>query len=275
MQVRFQGFNFEPGKVISKEKYLGHLLECGEDGGDFEFYGRKRIFHLTDSASDDYYAGLFVTIRDHKKMCSLNGYKKIVVLEAGSDEHLMDFNYFVIHKKSYRGLYQHYHQSCSVNQFGNFMKHRYNDLRDIAIANDLKPITQTLEQEDKEKLIRKKKKKHGPFLMSAEVKREDLETMLNELNKVSSFDYCFNSVEDVPPKYKPLTSNATRVYQKVVYSNKASVKPIVKNISSFIDNNGIKVGNIRGYDPEGVEKLIKLVDNPSYFAVHDFVAGNC
>ena len=25
-----------------------------------------------------------------------------------------------------------------------------------------------------------------------------------------------------------------------------------------------------GYDPEGIERLIKHIDNPSYFAEHDF-----
>ena len=268
MDVRIQAFSFMPGKKITQDEFTKFLLDCDE--GDFEFAGRSRIFYFSDDVDTEYYVGVLITIKDHKTYCSLKDKSKIFVKATGANEDLMDFNYFVIHKESFRGIYQHYHQSCSLNQFGSFLKKRYNDLRSLKITEEVKAELAKTPSKDAEKLEGKKEHEYGAFKLEIEVRRESLKELLTELAALKSFEYSVYSLEAEENDFVPLASHARKVFRKVTFVKDASVITLAKGIGDFIDKHKLKEGRVKGRDPDGLEKVIDLLENPDYLNRYDF-----
>lgn len=187
--------------------------------------------------------------------------------ETGDGESLMEFNYFVIHKSSFRGMYQHYHQSCSINQFGLFLKDRFDGMRDFQIG---KAINNQASDKEAKKKTNKLKKEYGEFLLSVSVRPESLQTLMMELKRVSAFDYDVHTIEAKERDFTPAPDCAKRVHKHVVYDRKSALKSVTDGIISFINTRDIKNGRIKGYDPEGVETIIKISENPDFYGEYEF-----
>jgi hypothetical protein len=266
MKVRFQGFSFSAGKKISDEEYVKLLTqEC--DGGDFTLGGKKRIFHCSATAHKDYYAGVLITIKNHKTFARLKNNKKIIVSEAGDGESLMEFNYFVIHKRSFRGMYQHYHHSCNLNQFGIFLRDRYEGLIDIKIKELTKgkPPSEELEKQ-KSKLVTD----FGEFTISIMVRKENLKKLLMKLSRIAAFDFDIHTVDVREREFTPAPDFAKKVHKHVIFERKASLTTLVAGIEDFISKQDIQEGRVKGYDANGLETIIGIAENPDFFAEHDF-----
>lgn len=92
----------------------------------------KRLLFLNDLRHPEYCAGLVVTVKDHRTYCELVNSGESLLVKVNELDHgsnLMEFNFFVFNKKTGAGLYQHYHQSCSVNSFGDLAKKRFIDYK--------------------------------------------------------------------------------------------------------------------------------------------------
>jgi hypothetical protein len=132
MQAHLVGFLWELGKGISLNEFFAHLKSQHNVATKFGSYDRL----LYISERDDYFLGLFLTVKDQRKVPEIQqaGEDYIVkVRDLDDDSSLIDFNFFAVNKTSAKGLYQHYHNSCSLNQFGLFCRRHYDDLRDAKI----------------------------------------------------------------------------------------------------------------------------------------------
>lgn len=265
MKVRFLGFGFCPGKILSRSEFMKHLVKCSE--GDFDLRGKKRMFFCSESEHEEYFTGVFITIKDQKTLPKLKDNKKIVIDETKKGESLMEFNYFVIHKKTYRGMYQHYHQSCSLNQFGIFLKDRY----DTEIAERIKgEFKQEKDKSNQREFIDKRKHEYSDFLLSVAVRKEKLESLACDLARISSFDFDVHTIEANEQVFTPAPEYAKKVHKHVVYQKEIGVKVLVNSIKDFINKQGIPTGRIRGYDPDGIERIFEISENPDCFGEYDF-----
>ncbi len=267
MKVVIQGFSFQPGKIISKNEYLDYLASCDE--GDFEFANKRRIFRFLDSGNPSYWAGVLISFKDHKTFCALKDSTRIIIHEAGNDEQLMDFNYFVINKKSFRGLYQTYFHSCSLNQFGIFLKQRYNTQREEKILTEIesKSFPNSV---SKEKAKSKLEYDFGAFRISPEVKEESFQNLIDELDEISSFEYSLHTVQISEDTYTPLKEFAKKTDYRTVFSRDVNLASLVRGIQNFVATRGILKGRVIGYDPEGLQKKIDILENPDFLAEHEF-----
>ncbi len=143
MKVRLTGFTFviekNPSRQLSMEAFVRFV---GAGAIELEGEGEgKRLLLMNADHDDDYFVGLVVTVKDHRAYCELvseEGGMRLKVNELAEGSHLMDFNFFVFHKTTHQGLYQHYHQSCSPGAFADLCAVRFSEYRtglaDSAVA---------------------------------------------------------------------------------------------------------------------------------------------
>lgn len=267
MKVKYLGFKFNTGKNIKLEDFLAYMVQF--DDTERKFNGKERLFFYLKPDSDDYYKGLFITIKDHKKFCELKQDEdkyKVIVNDIGDDSKLMDFNFFIVNKKSGYGLYQYYHNSTSVHQFTSFCKKFFNelqkDLKDSDIQNLEKPT---------EKNKKKTRAKYKHVLTSnILVKKENLPQLLNKVKEVKRFEYYISSFSLVEDLYVPSKNQVEKVYQRIYYGENTLIEQIRSGIIDAVDKYGVSKGKIRGKDDDGKELIFEIYNTPDYFGEENF-----
>jgi len=153
MQVRFLGFSFSTeSTTLGLDDYIDHIVR--NHGETHELGEHNRILFFNTTHSKNYYVGLLVTVKDQKTFCQLvkkSGHLVVKVNELDDDSNLMDFNFFVLHKTTGFGIYQYYHQSCSVNSFGYFNNRRFAEYRDSRVDAEISAIPRNERTESKKK----------------------------------------------------------------------------------------------------------------------------
>jgi hypothetical protein len=140
MKVVAKGFSVEAGNDhVSVDEVLAWMQ--GSSGASDHSKGLERRIYVSSGEAGGFARGLVVTVRDQKKFLRMAGQGQNVVIEVENlkgDQHLMEFNFFVLNKANGLGLYLHYHQSCSISIFGSFLQARYHTLsrsgREVAEA---------------------------------------------------------------------------------------------------------------------------------------------
>lgn len=269
MKVRFVGLSIKSGDGVNASDFLDYLIS--QNGISIEYNDYERRCYVEKTANEKYYIGLFLTIKDQKKFCELrdNGTVAVGTLADGSS--LMDFNFFVINKSNGFCMYQHYHQSCSANQFGAFLKQRFRTLQDQSSKNE-KDQKSTLTKKDEQKINSKYSKSLSWDLI---VRPEKIDAILAELDTIQTFVIDFSYLVETESPFVPMKNYVSKERKSFVFASKtpASVlTPVLKDIISLYD---ISHGNVKGKDFDGIEKIIKISENPDNFGEyeHDYVVG--
>lgn len=110
--------------------------------------GSRKIFFIDNNG---YYAGLILTIKNMKKFVTLIDKKAEITLdihELNSNEKIADFNFFIINPQTGLGMYQHYHNSCSLATFNSISRKFYNEIVSEKINETIKKLTASGKQEN-------------------------------------------------------------------------------------------------------------------------------
>lgn len=266
MKIRFFSFDFDTSKYLTKEDFLQYLLSCNE--GDFDLGGKRRIFYLQEHSDNKHYVGLLVTIKDHKTYTTLKA-KKIKISDVGKDQDLIELNYFVMHKKSMRVLYQYYHQSCSLNQFILFLNMHHRQKAEAWIEVELKK--QDALPPKKRKSKRKLAQEFGQLMYSVTVRPEDLPTLLEDLSQISTFEYPIQTLEVAGKKStQPLSGHVQRIIQRITFNRDGTLNEKRKALLKYIKDKKISKGTVRGPDSGDVPRVIDLCENAAYHAEYEF-----
>jgi hypothetical protein len=107
MKAHVLGFHWEFLGGYAENVTLDDLFERFKKLGneEFEFKGYQRLVYV--ASEKDRIIGLLLTAKNHKRFCELRRQgksMKINVREAEKGASLIDFNFFLIDKKSSRGL---------------------------------------------------------------------------------------------------------------------------------------------------------------------------
>ena len=139
MKVDLTGFAWATGQGVSLDQLFQRLKAIV--GTAVAFQGATRLLYLGEKGS--YHVGLFLTTRDQRKVCELQqaakgGFKMTVrQLTAGTD--IVDFNFFLVHKKTGRGIYQYYYHSAGLIQFSAFCGSYYDELSALGSSRNYRP----------------------------------------------------------------------------------------------------------------------------------------
>lgn len=269
MNIVFQGFQLEANEGLTLDAFFKHLAESNE--GDFTFAHKKRIFLFNDSIDNDYYVGGIITIKDYKKFLELKQGDVDITLEikeVTSGNHLADFNFFAINKKTSTGIYQYYHHSMSMNQYGIFLRDIYRAFSDECRDNELKSLLQERGKKKKEKEIRSKYFKSLKLIPL--YRRDTFNEMVDSLAKIThfSFDLCSLGAED--NEFSPLSDFAEKVKHSVTFRQNSILAEVKSRIKNFIQNRDISTGMVKGMDADGIERIYTLANSPETFKENDF-----
>lgn len=271
MKAKVMGFEWQLGTGISLGNLFHRLTSLRDQ--KILFGDHERLVYVCDR--EGYHAGLFLTIKDQRKFAEVQksgGKYEISVRDIEQGKNVVDFNFFAIHQLTRRGVYLHYHQSCSLGQFTGFCKDQYDTLKDELIQHAITDEGASSEGQ-RDKIKRRFK---GSLKYETMVRQESIQALLQELGKIRSFEFDFLNVVAHQPVFTPYDGTARRVSHKVSFKKNGRLGAIRQAILGSISAGGLENGRVEGRDLQGVERIIKLTDNPDYFAEyeHDIVAGN-
>jgi hypothetical protein len=270
MQVRLLGFSLLTDcSEISLDDYVNHMISM--HGNPHKYGEHDRFIFFNRTHSETYYVGLVVTVKDQKTYCELvqkSGNFIVKVNELDSNSSLMDFNFFVIHKATGFGMYQYYHQSFSVNAFGHFNAQRFLEFKNKKIHAEISSIPDKNRSDLEEKKINKKYK--GSLSMEVLVRKENLQALIEELQSVKSFEYCFTSLSTDEPEFQPLKNEVKKEKTKLFFQRLSSVELLASAISGIVTKFEINTGRVVGTDINNVDRVLRIVNNPDNFGEYRY-----
>lgn len=265
MKTQLMGFSWELGRGISIDEFFEHLATLKGQPEKFGDYDRL----LYVGSRDGYYVGLFLKIKDQKRSTEITGSGdqfKVTVRSLAEGTNLVDFNFFIINKVTCRGLYQYYHQSCSLNQFGLFCSQQYDGLKESRIETDLK---QHGGDEAPAKMQRKVKSQYkGSLRWENIVRSEKLEELLAALDTIKFFDFTLTTIDDSDALLTPLKPFAKK--QRRIVRFRPSSDGVVNAIVSIVKSRGITQGRVGGVDAQNRECVYRLLENPDKFGEFEY-----
>jgi len=276
MEVRTYGISISTkSKHVSVENLFSKL--SGDSKVTDVGKNNERRFYV-DHSDQDYYKGLVVTVKDQKTFCKLqeanNGEITIEVEnlneENDKNNRLMEFNFFILNKSNGFGLYQHYHNSCGVSVFGNYLKSFHKEIRDDLANQAIESYEKehgSISVEQKQEI---KKSYRNSLSCTLLTRPDDLEKILEDLHEIGAFDYEYTTVEAIARKGEPVSSFVKKRSEKVSFIDTAKKQELIKAIVSQVNFFGLKKGKVTGKDESGEAKSIKIIDMPEHFGIEDF-----
>lgn len=267
MKAHLVGFELHVDKTIPLADFFDYLR--GLKGQQINFAGHDRMISIGDR--DEYYAGLLFTVKDQDKYCELrskDGEIKINVRSLEDGTSIVDFNFFMVHKETGRGLYLHYHQSCSVNQFGLFLRARYRDLRDSKKEQEILKLGHS-PTEKARKAVGKQFKKVALRLVVM-VRKEKLKSLLEEFDRITVFEFDVQAMVSNDPEYAPVKPYVRRETRRFRFFAEASQSAIKGWIDKACGALGVGRGRVEGKDEDGETMAYRLMDNPDSFGSFEY-----
>lgn len=231
----------------------------------------NRYIFFNTSHSTKYYVGMLLTVKDQKTFCELtntSGNFVVKVNELDSNSNLMDFNFFVINKITGLGMYQYYHQSCSLNSFGYFNRQRFSEYRDGHVDADISAIAKQDQSAAQTKII--KRKHQGNLTWEIFVRKEKLKELIKEFQEIKAFEYCFLTLTANEPEFQPLTNLVRKERTKLSFNSKSPIDILTDSIPYIINKRNITEGKVIGTDVDGIERILKITDNPDNFGEYGY-----
>lgn len=191
----------------------------------------------------------------------------VKVNELNHGSNLMDFNFFVFNKATGAGLYQHYHQSCSANSFGDLTKKRFIDYKKSLLKSALDAAGENATEMQKKKIV----SNFGNRLkFSVMVRKEALKTLIEEMKRVKAFQYALVTPEVPQGAFAPLKPFVKMKSERLTFAVKTPTSFVADAIEAFVSGNLLQSGSIEAVDEGGIERVIKIVNNPDSFGEYNF-----
>lgn len=272
MEVKYLGFSLDTTlKSISVKDALDKF--CLQSGNPSTLKSIERRIYLNND-DDKYYRGLAITVKDQKKFCKLEssgGGFHIEVENLQGNNKLMEFNFFVINKENNIGLYQHYHQSCALMVFGEYLKSFYRSLKESIISSEVEaekskssnPLSQSAERAIRQKY--KTKLDFNPLY-----RQEDIEKILKSFQKIKAFEYEYATLTPEVLDATPLSGYVTRKKEKITFSTSHSSDSLAGAIYGAVKDFSPRRGKVFVEDAEGIDSAIQIFNSPDFFGHEDY-----
>ncbi|MEN6404839.1 MAG: hypothetical protein ABFC77_00050 [Thermoguttaceae bacterium] len=275
MEIHAFGFEWEHGDAITIDDFGRYIVSCL--GTTIVFQGQERLVYLKDT--DGYYLGLLITSRDHKTTCELvrqHGKNYTVkIRRTTGNVHPMDFNFFIVHKQTWRGLYLHYRGSCGLSTFGGFARKMYNDcLRERCDMelNELAEQGDPNRARGKEREI-KQKYKQGQFTSQPLLREEAVERLIKDLRRINKFEWTYAMPHVEQRWFSSVKNYVSTERGSFSFSSSHHHRADIKDaIIGFINAHIPRRGVIHGTTTQGEEKAVTIEVKPDVFQEWDYDA---
>lgn len=268
MKARMIGFKWTLGGGVSLQELFTAFKNC--EGTEIHFAKFDRLFYVADIG--DYHVGLLLTVKDQRKTCEIKkarGQYKLSVRKIAKGTSLVDFNFVIVHKLTSRGLYLHYHQSCSVKQFTYFCRKMYHQLRDEQRDAKLALLGKNPTVAQVDAVKKAHPMRGGSIEIELMVRQENLGDLISELRTINSLDFNFLAVTDEESMFRPLGDKVREVHRGVTFTRSTGVNDVKDAILNIIRANKISRGSIAGHEEDGTPRILDLEKNLESFGEFD------
>ena len=266
MKVKMLGIELILNKKFTLKQFFDHILNVNNIQGKYElkFADYTRLIYLNND--NLYYYGLILTIKDQKiyiELVDSGAEYDIKINELSENSKLSDFNFFLINSNTCKGLYQYYHNSCSLNTFGQILRKQYHIELDKIELDELSNI------HDKKNKIKLKEEFKKILDWNSIVKSDNYEKLIENLKSINSFDINIAKFDQINSEFRPIQDKVVRVNCSFKFNKDFSVNDIFNAIKPACDFFGQKRGKIIGINHNGNEEVISVEDNLEIFAEYE------
>lgn len=270
MQVRLLGFRLEvTSKALDLSSFAAAVSAVATNQKSAQ--DSQRLLFLNSNSHTEYHVGLVVTVKDQKTFCRLvadNGNLLVKVDELELDTKLMEFNFFVVNKATGTGLYQYYHQSCSLSSFGYLVANRFREYKESVIQAEIDKVPEA--ERSEARIAKVRKQFNGQLNWEILVRAEKLEELIAELKRVKSFEWTVATPTVEQEDFKPLAPYIRNQRSKLSFEVGAPVSTLAAAISAAATRMNLLKGRIEGEDADGLDRVLRLLDNPENFGEYDY-----
>jgi hypothetical protein len=163
-------------------------------------------------------------------------------------------------------VYQHYHNSCSINVFGLVCKKHYEDLKKRKVAAAIAAIQKPTARQ--EKLVRDSFS--GTLTWNMLVRPEAFKALLESLKSIKSLTVSITTLAYRGTVFGPISKHAKRMSQSFKFPANAQSGALVTDITDLVSIPELESARIVGKDVNGLDQSIKLENNPDSFGIFDY-----
>lgn len=275
MKVTLIGFSVDSDNNYVTVPYFFRHLAKTKNARKIQYNHCSRYFFLNDDYNEDYYLGMIITVKDQKTYLkfreTLNGYV-IKQENLHGKEKLLEFNFFVISKTTFRGIYTHYFQSCAIKELGAIFKGYFYDLRDQLKRKEYKQSPERGVVSKLTKLcssINRKFKGRLNFVIM--VRREDLRVILAQLSRIKNVEIVVDAIHASPARPGvPLINKSRRVTEKFTIGTGWTVESLIQDVVELSEMDGVQRGKVLGLNEDGEEETVSFDKSPDNFGSYDY-----
>lgn len=264
MKIRLLGTELKLGKGIMLADLFNHISAHG--GSPKQLGGYNRYMYI--DKLEGYHVGLLITTKDHKRFIEFFSDPANVKLEArdvSKGAHLADFNFFAIDEKTGKGVYQYYHNSCSLNMFGMLCRHHYEQLKGARLqaAKMNKKLTHAQEKSVNSQYA-------GSLQWEMVVRKEKFDQLIKELKSINTVTLAVSTLAYEKTEFTPMSHLANKMTQRYTFTKGTKIRSVVNGLLKVVSKADIENAKVEGIDEDGLERIIKLSNTPDFFGEYDF-----
>ena len=264
MKIVFQAFQWHcQSQTFDLKNFLAELNKS--NGKEY----KRRITYFFESKT--YWLGLVLTIKDMKNFVTLIESKqeiKLDVHELDDNEKIADFNFFVIDQNTGYGLYQYYHNSCSLATFNYIIKHSYNE-KCRAIFLDIK-YKYEKESKKKSEIDKLMKKYRGKFTASIVERKGHFIDRVKKLKDANTAEIEFLQISFKNNPLQAIQPYLKTMKYKIIFLKTTSVVGKIKSLVDVLADNEPKKATIEGIDEYGHDVVYRLYNDFDKFQEYDY-----
>lgn len=255
-------------KTIRFADFINYMISCNGEINGFENGERSFLFH----EDDDFFSGVVLTFKDQRRDCRArfqDGQFTIHTSDILNDDKLIDFNFFAIKKSTMKGLYDYYHNSCSVWVLFALMRNKFRLLKADKVAGYIQANLAL----GRDKAENKAKKIYsGRFSTQILIDDRDIPTVLAEYAKVKKIEMSFDAQQFAMGHAVALqrSSREVKLAFNIVDTEQSNIARLTQGVVELAANAGFKKGSASTVDSGDVERTISLLNCPKFLGECDF-----
>jgi hypothetical protein len=269
MKVRRIGVSLKNNnKTIRFLDFINYMISFNGERMGFESGERFFLFHEDDL----FFSGVVLSFKDQRRDCRArfqDGQFTIHTADILNDEKLIDFNFFAIKKDTLKGLYEYYHNSCSIYVLFTFLRNKFNTLKADEIS---KYISDNIALGREKAESRGKKIYSGRLSTSILLDDRDIPTVLSEYAKVKKIEMSFDAQQFAVGHAIALqrSSREVKVSFNITDSEQSNIQRITQGVVELAGKVGFKKGSVSTVDGDDVERTISILNCPKRLGECDF-----
>lgn len=272
MNVRLYGFQLTGSPALNVDDFFAGIAR---DGGyaEFSFGDRNRILAVELSGPQIFGVCVTDTMRNSFNTMErdANGLPIIRVENTPGNNPMVEVNYFLVQRNTCRGLYSSHRGACSLNQFGDILRSRYNeamqDLKDLEFAEYSESHGEEMPARQRNALGAKYKR--GQFRLDPILQSGSFEKTLQSLQAVYAFEFVEPTVRDsgLNPIKKEIVMSRRSIRFKRMKQNRLG---IISTIIQVIKDRSILCGRVKGKSQVGIDESIAINPDILEFAKYRY-----